>query len=110
MTQLSNILNQSSIAAFGMGMPALSTRWCGGDATDISIHEDRMALSVDSPTSWNAPLAGQLRKISAASDLRLTLIRADGSPLTDAGFLLILHQQAFLRLSRLYAQILENAG
>jgi hypothetical protein len=113
MSLLSDVLNQSSIAAFGLGMPVLSPDWCSGGsgaAGDITVVEERMALSVTSPINWNAPLGGQLRKITSPAVLRLTLIRPSGSPLVANGFLLALYPQAYLRLSRLYAKVLEDAG
>lgn len=110
MTLLDNLLTRSAVAAFGLGMPTLSPSWCSTAANDITADDARLALSVPDSTTWLAPLGGQLRAITGPADLRLTLIAADGNPLTGAGFLLELHQQAFLRLSRLYAQVLEPAG
>jgi len=106
------IFNSAGIAGFGLGMPALSPSWTDGNVSAITVNEANMSLTLGSG-NWLAPLAGTLSRINPSDKLRVTLIRADGQPLSGQdGMLLTLFPQLYLRLSRLYAQVLEpaNAG
>ena len=100
-----NTLNSVGVSAFGLAMPVLSPSWTKNGVMP-TVNGD-FSLQLDSET-WLAPVAGTLRKIDESA-IGLTLIRADGTPLTGPGMLLTIGQQAHLRLARLYAQALEIA-
>jgi hypothetical protein len=91
------------IAAWGGSMPVLNPAWT--DGTTPTSNDAAMSLSLGGGT-WVAPVAGTLLPTP-----RVTLVDAGGAPLAGTGALVLsLHPQAYLRLARLYAQVLEDAA
>jgi hypothetical protein len=67
-----------------------------------------MALSL-AGTNWVTPLAGTVRRVDSSS-IGITLLRADGSIASGPGLLLTSFPHAYLRLARVYAQVLEDGA
>ena len=104
--QVKDALNTTGISAFGLAMPVISPTWTSGALP--TVNENNMSLTLASGT-WRAPAAAVARKIED-SRVGTTLVRADGSLLTGPGILLTLLPQVYLRLSRLYAKVLESGA
>ena len=92
------------VAGFGLALPIMAPRWTSGP--DPSVSADALGLTLASGT-WLAPLAGQLRLITAAEQWPVTLVNADGIIVSATGTLLSLFPQSRVRLERLYARVLE---
>jgi hypothetical protein len=134
MSSLATSFNTTGISAFGLSMPILSPNWTVGALP--TVNEANMSLSVPAETTWCCPAAGTLLTVdpnppqpdplpedpaelaTALAEfeakrerlrLRIPLIRPNGSVETGPGVLLTLFPQLFLRLSRLYAQVLQDA-
>ena len=108
MASLADTIAQVGIAAWGGSMPVLSPTWT--DSAMPSANDDTMSLSLGAG-EWRAPLAGTVAVAPAGGSLPLTLLGADGTPLPGTGALVLtLYPQAYLRLARLYAQVLEDAS
>jgi hypothetical protein len=122
-TDVTNALNRVGMAAFGIGMPILSPQWTKhaetvGDRLRVNDTELSLTLDPDLPAppdnSWLCPVAGVLRKVDEASSeadfskLGVTLLHANGTPIRQRGMVLTLFPQAYLRLRRLYAHLLER--
>jgi phosphatidylserine/phosphatidylglycerophosphate/cardiolipin synthase-like enzyme len=115
--QLTEALNATALDAFGLGMPVLSPRWIDGDADDVSLNDpDDLTLTIASG-SWVAPIAGSVAPVvpkdgDEKPDLlkffHPTLTRTDGQAVSQTGLLLSLFPHTYLRLSRLYARVLEQ--
>jgi hypothetical protein len=108
MTSLQDIKKTFSIAgvkAFGLGMPILSPRW----TKDALPSPDPNGLSLASSSNWISPLTAKIDRVGG-TNLRIgvTLVQADGSVITEPGFLLTLYSQAYLRLKRLFAVLIEG--
>jgi hypothetical protein len=96
------------IAAWGGSMPVLSPTWTDGSALP-GFSDASMTLTLGSG-SWRAPLAATVM-VPGAGGLPLTLLGPDGLALASTGSLVLaLHPQAYLRLARLYATVLEDAA
>jgi hypothetical protein len=108
MTTITDALTNVGVAAFGHGMPVLAPAWTSGGPPTESTADGGMSLSVDTGTTWKAPIAGELRPVASGPDLGVTLIGADGAPISSTGTLLIVFPHAHLRLARLYAHVLED--
>jgi hypothetical protein len=104
--QVQDALNTVGISAFGLAMPVISPTWTSSDLP--TVNENNMSLTLAAGT-WRAPAAAIARKIED-SRVGTTLVRADGSLLTGPGMLLTLLTQVYLRLSRLYAQVIERGA
>src|SRR5262245_52874264 len=107
MASLTDTLNTVGISAFGLSMPVLASKWTTGTPT-ITKDDNNLSLSI-AANSWLVPATGTLRRIEGG-DVRVTLIRANGSIQSGPGMLLTLFPQIYLRLARLYAQELETAN
>lgn len=104
---LGDVLTNVGTRAFGLGLPLLSPRWTAGSSLP-TVTDDGMALSLTG-TNWVAPVAGAARQVNP-STIGVTLLRSNGVPASGPGLLLTLFPHAYLRLARLYAQILEDAA
>ncbi len=116
---VSNIINNTGLAGFGVGMPILSASWTNGIIPTFNEATLSLQLS-DSPASnsWIAPLAGVVQKIdnsptpaeeaNGVSRILKTLVKHDGSFEKGPGHLLTIYPQLYLRLSRLYLQLFED--
>ncbi len=104
---LTDTLNSAGIAAFGISMPVLAPQWTSAAPTK---DDNNLSLSI-AANSWLAPLPGLLRRVdNNKNPLSVTLVKADGTLLSSTGMLLTVFAQSYLRLCRLYAQVLETAN
>lgn len=101
---LTDVLSNVGTNAFGLGLPVLSSAWTDGMLPGITA--DGMALDLGTG-NWLAPIAGTVRRVDANS-INVTLVRSSGISVSDSGLLLTLFPHAYLRLARLYAQVLED--
>lgn len=106
MTDLARTLSTIGISALGVGAPILAPRWT--DGATPTVDDAAMALNLSSG-SWLCPAAGTLRTIESAA-IGVTLVRANGALASGPGLLLTLFPQVYLRLARLYAQVLEGGA
>jgi hypothetical protein len=97
------ILQNVGISAFGIAMPRLALAWTDGSAAAIEIAP--LSLTISSGT-WRAPLPVAARAYAPLEGI--TLLDGTGSPVGGPGILLTVLPGAWLRLSRLYAQLLES--
>lgn len=105
-------LQNFGIEPFGITMPVLSKKWISGTATvagSITLSESDLSLSLGSSANWLAPVAGRIRKTDSTTAFRtpVTLFKTDGATVNEQGLLLIVNPQSYLRLCRLYANLLE---
>ncbi|MCY1054688.1 hypothetical protein [Nannocystis sp. SCPEA4] len=97
-------LKQAGVAAFGWTLPTLSPAWTTGTTPTV----DAAALSLTLASgSWKAPMAGLVRVVSDSALLE-TLVGATGTVLQGPAIVLTLLPPTYLRLARLYAQLLED--
>jgi hypothetical protein len=106
-------LQNFGIEPFGITMPVISKQWIAGGGADVTgrITLDEAGLFLDSSSeNWLAPLGGQVRRVDTSPSFKapVTLFKTDGSAVNEQGLLLTLFPQAYLRLSRLYANLLET--
>jgi hypothetical protein len=107
MASIADTIANVGINAWGGSMPVLNPSWT--DAAMPAVNDTVMSLSLSSGT-WVAPLAGTLVP-APSGGLPVTLLSPTGPPLPGTGALLLtFHPQAYLRLARLYAQVLEDAA
>lgn len=100
-----NTLSNTGLNAFGLGMPTLSPRWTSGALP--TLDENNLALT--SSANWVSPLTVKVDPVGGSNpSIEATLIRANGSVIADAGFLLTLYPQAYLRLRRLFSVVIEG--
>ncbi len=108
MASLADTITGVGIAAWGAAMPVLSPTWTDGTAP--SADDAAMALDL-AGGSWRAPFAGTVAVPTDGGSLPITLVGAGGDPLPGTGALVLtMHPQAHLRLTRLYAEVLEDAA
>jgi phosphatidylserine/phosphatidylglycerophosphate/cardiolipin synthase-like enzyme len=105
-------LQSLGVQAFGIAMPQLAQDWVpsGGGTPSYTANDATMALTVQS-VNWAAPCTAALLVVNPTKGqpMPVTLINADGSVQTT-GVLLTLFEAAWLRLARLYAEVLETAS
>ena len=100
-----NTLANTGINAFGLGMPTLSPDWTSGALPTV----DETNLALTSSANWVSPLTVQINRVGGANPaIDVTLIRANGSVITESGLLLTLYPQAYLRLRRLFSTVIEG--
>lgn len=112
-------LDQNGLKAFGVAMPVISPQWYAGGQATLS----KTDLSLTSATNWLAPLACAVRKVDSTAALlpTVTLTQANGAavngqaaggagPVLGPGLLLTVLPPAYLRLRRLYANLLETSS
>ncbi len=106
-------LKQFGLEPFGISLPALSKQWINIPGSDISsaITLDENNLSISSSAPWMMPISAMGRKVDT-SDLAInvTLTKADGSCMNEAGLFFELFPHAYLRLQKLYSLKFETAG
>lgn len=106
MASLADTIANVGISAWGGSMPVLNPAWT--DGTMPTANDSAMTLSLGGG-SWLAPFAGTL-SVPPSGGLPVTLVGPGGTPASGTGAqLLTIHPQAYLRLARLYAQVLEDA-
>ena len=109
----SQVLQSLEIGAFGIAMPVLAQDWTpdGGGTASYTADDSDMSLTI-SGGNWAAPFAAALLAVDATKGqpMPVTLTNADGSPQAGPGVLATMFEAAWLRLGRLYAQLLETAS
>lgn len=104
--EIQNALQNLGINAFGMAMPRISPRWLAGDMLP-TVNETSLSLT-SSDANWLCPLPAVVRTVAAGERLAVTLTRPEGASVSGEGLLATLVPQAYLRLTRLYARVLEG--
>jgi len=113
--RVTDALSTLKLSGFGLAMPMLSPSWAS--AAMPMFNDDNLTLTLPSG-SWLAPLAGTIHKITATpsdsdppdvTPMLVTLIRPTGQAVHGPGLLITIYPQLYLRLSRLYAEVLERA-
>jgi hypothetical protein len=113
--QIAQVLQYGELQAFGLGMPRLAPDWStGGSGNPFTVNDDGSSTSspimtITSSAHWAAPFDATYLDIAAGSTLPVTLLQADGTAEAAPGALLTLPDQAWLRLGRLYCEILESS-
>jgi len=117
--RITDIIENTGVSGFGIAMPTISPAWTDGALPTANDADLSLRLS-NSPASntWLAPFAGVVQKIDdlaapstdeeGASPALKTLVKPDGSFVRGPGLLLTIYPQLYLRLSRLYLQLLED--
>jgi hypothetical protein len=107
MASVLDTLTDIGVAAFGLGMPTLASAWTDGTLP----YQGTAGMSLElSNGHWQAPLSGELRPVKTSADLGVTLVLADGALVSAPGTILTVFPHVYLRLTRLYAQVLEAAA
>jgi hypothetical protein len=107
---LRNVLEELLASSFGISMPLLSPAWTSITTPPPLTSDDaNLSLTINNG-EWVAPIAGTIQVIQSSSDseMPVTLVQTDGNSMTSDGILLSLFPQAYVRLCRLYAHVLEN--
>ena len=115
--QIIQALQQGELQAFGISMPRLAPDWASGGASNpFKVFDATPADSSDPPimtitatANWAAPLDAMFTNVATGQLLPVTLVQAGGCIESSPGALLTIPDQAWLRLGRLYCEILENS-
>ena len=110
-TSVTNALETTAIQAFGIAMPQLAKDWSTGGSPSFTANDATMALTVGG-ANCAAPCAAALLVVDSTKGqpMPVTLFNADGSVQTSSGVLLTVFESAWLRLARLYAEVLEASS
>jgi hypothetical protein len=106
-------LQLGKMQAFGLAMPRLATDWLsviGAGIGSIAADDASMTLTPNN-ANWCAPLDMHIYLVAfgQGAQMPVTLIDPSGAPDSADGVLLTLFDQPWLRLCRLYAQVLEDS-
>jgi hypothetical protein len=114
--QITQALQYGELQAFGLSMPLLAPNWAPVDASNASFTvtdtspasaSDPPIMTITSTTNWAAPLDALFTDIAANQPVPVTLVQAGGTAESAPGVLLTIPDQAWLRLGRLYCEVLE---
>lgn len=116
---LQNTIQSTGVSLLGISMPFLFPKWNNGPVSNLNYTETDLSLTL-STGNWLAPFFGVGYKIGSTAGtgedkpLKMfkSLLTTSGSFIKESStdsLLLELHPQAYLRLSRLYTQLLETA-
>lgn len=109
MSAIVTALNQLGLQSFGLSMPHIAPAWAPNKVEGhFTTSDDDMSLTITQGT-WAAPFAVLSRRIEEGSDMGITLIQANGSFEQGPGVLLTVFPQEYVRLCRLYVNVLEEA-
>jgi hypothetical protein len=112
---LKNALQMTGIRSLGIGLPLLAPAW-NAQGPEVSFTFDATNLTLSASTgngigpgtaSWAAPVSGLVRTFADAARLPVTLLKLDGTAEQGPGVLITMYAQSYLRLSHLYAEVLE---
>ncbi len=109
---LTQSLQTAGIRAFGLAMPVLAQDWSATGSGTFTVDEPTMAVTL-AGDDWAAPCDAAWTAVNAGGEsfpLPITLVAAGGTVETTGGVLLTVFEAAWLRLGRLYAEILESAS
>ena len=104
-------LQHGEVQAFGLAMPRLAPDWSPNGAANAGFKvNDEATMTMTASANWAAPLDMSYFCVDPAkgAPMPVTLIQAGGTVEAGAGLLLTLFDQPWVRLSRLYTQILET--
>ena len=115
--QIIQALQQGELQAFGISMPRLAPDWASGGASNpFKVSDATPADSSDPPimtitatANWAAPFDAMFTDVATGQLLPVTLVQAGGNIESSPGALLTIPDQAWLRLGRLYCEILETS-
>lgn len=107
---LTQSIQHGELQAFGLAMPRLAPDWSPSGATGAGFTVNESTMTIISSANWAAPLdmSFQLVDPSGGKPMPVTLVQAGGTVEIAGGVLLNLFEQQWLRLGRLYTQILET--
>jgi hypothetical protein len=108
---LTQSLQSTGIKAFGLAMPVLAQDWSATGSGTFTVDEPTLELRLTGD-DWAAPCDAAWTTVHAGVDsfpFPTTLTAADGTVETTGGVLLTVFEAAWLRLGRLYAEVLETA-
>jgi hypothetical protein len=109
---LTQSLQSTGIKAFGLAMPVLAQDWSATGSGTFTVEEPTLTLTL-AGDDWAAPCTAKWTAVESGSEgspFPITLTAADGSVETTGGVLLTVFEAAWLRLGRLYAEVLESAS
>ena len=103
-------IQHGELQAFGLAMPRLAPDWSPSGATGTGFTVNETTMTITSSANWAAPLdmSFQLVDPSGGKPMPVTLVQAGGTVEIAGGVLLNLFEQQWLRLGRLYTQVLET--
>jgi hypothetical protein len=115
--QISQALQYGELQAFGVSMPRLAANWApDGTPNPFTVADTTPASSSDPPimtitstAHWAVPLDAMFTDLSASQLVPVTLVQAGGGIENAPGVLLTIPDQSWLRLGRLYCEILEQS-
>ena len=109
---LTQSLQSTGIKAFGLAMPVLAQDWSATGSGTFTVDEPTFELRLTSD-DWAAPCGAAWIAVQSGVDgfpFPATLTAANGTVETTGGVLLTVFEAAWLRLGRLYAEVLETAS
>lgn len=116
--QIGQALQYGGLQAFGLSMPRLAPDWSPSGASNrsFSVTDSSPAsssgtpiMTITSTANWAAPLDVAFINIAGGQPVPVTLLLADGTAESAPGVLLTVPDQSWLRLSRLYCEILQQS-
>jgi hypothetical protein len=114
--QIAQVLQFGELQAFGMAMPRLAADWSPSGATSFTVVDSTPASSSDPPVltitstaNWAAPLDATYLNLAGHEPMPVTLMQAGGVVESSPGLLLTVPDQEWLRLGRLYCEILQGS-
>ncbi|QLH06020.1 hypothetical protein [Nitrosopumilus ureiphilus] len=94
-------LDDFALEAFGINIPVMSGVW--SELENISFNENDLSLS---STNWRSPMSGIMQDFDHST--KITLLELDGQQTTFTGSLLIISEESYLKLQKLYSFVIEN--
>jgi hypothetical protein len=106
-------IQHGELQAFGLAVPRLAPDWSpsGAGGPGFTVASDS-SMTITASANWAAPLDMGFLCVDPGSGtpMPVTLVKPDGSVENAKGVLLTLFDQPWLRLGRLYTQVLETAN
>ena len=109
---ITQAIQHGELQAFGLAMPRLAPDWSPKGAASPSFTATEATMTITASAHWAAPLDMAFLAVDPGSGVPMpvTLVKPDGSVENVKGVLLTLLDQQWLRLGRLYTQVLETAS
>src|ERR1700758_4744650 len=106
---ITQAIQHGELQTFGLAMPRLAPDWAPKGTVGASFTVDDPTMTITATSNWAAPLDMAFLAVDPTSGTQMpvTLIKADGSVENSKVVLLTLFDQPWLRLGRLYTQVLE---
>ena len=109
---ITQAIQHGELQAFGLAMPRLAPDWSPKGAASPSFTvADESTMTITASKNWAAPLDMAYLAVDPGSGVAMpvTLVKPDGTIENTKGVLLTLFDQQWLRLGRLYTQVLETS-